>query len=805
MKSTPKLLAVLIALSCAAVPALGADSKAYYLGDDVSSYKHFIIYPHLEKGFAALDRSDYSRAIAEFRRARELAPQNVRTALFLASAYQRFGDKENARSVLNRQLAFTPQNTEIQTALNALTVRAPVLPLAKATRQKARSGATTATAALAKPARTVSLKASLRDQHLAQFQRALKVKNYPLAQQSAERIWRESGHDAGLLDMLSFQLVTAGAKAEPVRLLLEAYPFPDASPSQKTQLLGRLAGLAAETAASFSAADRERMKTPLPQPQLRSQQARIFAAFKECRAVHALLSDLSPQYRADDWIRLGDCYRERTPGLAQYAYAKARESRPDAYTARLLAYQAFASHDFESALAAWKSIPLDTLNPTELLAAAETAQAAQDATAAQKWLDAYAASNSTPDERYHWLRARHLIDSDPHKAKQHLNQAIALKPEVKHFGKLAYLHSAGGDHGEAVKSLEQALALEPDNAEIMLALGYAYWRAGQTEQAHQLLQRVRTRYPNDKAIVQQLVYVNQRRGQNETARDFARQAMAELDLLIAETAPDDPSHAQAQDMRFGLSRLHEDLGRRWSLNVDANSGNHASALTNAPTPGAGYRSYSQIELDYRLGDSAINDGRTFSAYARIFAGSGENEKALPVNAPVFGAGLRWKPWRDQVIYFALEQQFPLDGNQQSSAETMLRASASFFNAGQYSDDWHASGSGWWSQNLYLDAAHYLRNSRTALTADYRAGYHHKIGESKTLEPYTHIQYNRTTSGNLSERDVRIGLGIRWNWWHSATQHDAYPGKLSLGLELQHPIETYLSDQNSLFLTFGGRW
>lgn len=39
---------------------------------------------------------------------------------------------------------------------------------------------------------------------------------------------------------------------------------------------------------------------------------------------------------------------------------------------------------------------------------------------------------------------------------------------------------------------------------------------------------------------------------------------------------------------------------------------------------------------------------------------------------------------------------------------MLRASASFFNGGKYSDEWHPNGSGWFAQNLYLDAAQYVR-------------------------------------------------------------------------------------------------
>ncbi len=80
---------------------------------------------------------------------------------------------------------------------------------------------------------------------------------------------------------------------------------------------------------------------------------------------------------------------------------------------------------------------------------------------------------------------------------------------------------------------------------------------------------------------------------------------------------------------------------------------------------------------------------------------------MPVKNPMSGTGLRWKPLRDQIFFLAVEQQLPLNG-QNGASDTMLRASASFFNGGKYSDEWHPNGSGWFAQNLYLDAAQYIR-------------------------------------------------------------------------------------------------
>ena len=53
-----------------------------------SGYQHFMLYPHRQAGYAALRAGNERNAIAEFMRARELAPQSVDTALDLVEAYR---------------------------------------------------------------------------------------------------------------------------------------------------------------------------------------------------------------------------------------------------------------------------------------------------------------------------------------------------------------------------------------------------------------------------------------------------------------------------------------------------------------------------------------------------------------------------------------------------------------------------------------------------------------------------------------------------------------------------------------------
>lgn len=249
--------------------------------------------------------------------------------------------------------------------------------------------------------------------------------------------------------------------------------------------------------------------------------------------------------------------------------------------------------------------------------------------------------------------------------------------------------------------------------------------------------------------------------------------------------------------------MHEDLERRWSFTADAMSGNQVTAAPNIGQPGTNYRSYSQAEAAYRLGNPAIDNGKSLSAYTRIFAGGGLNNSPVPIYAPMIAGGLRWKPLSDYVLNLAVEEQTPLDRGQFTQTSLMLRASASLLNSGIYSDDWHPNGKGWIAQNLYLDAAHYVSSSVTSLVMDYRMSYHQKIEEGQTIEPYAHIQW--TSLNQANGIDERLGIGARWNIWQGQSKYNAYPSKIMVGLEYQYAFKTYLNDKSAIFVTLGGRW
>ncbi|GGP25935.1 phage receptor [Silvimonas amylolytica] len=632
------------------------------------------------------------------------------------------------------------------------------------------------------------------------FTLSLKANQLDTAGKQATALIDRSGGDSALLDSLSYQLIAAGGQQQALHLLLQFYPFEEAKPTRRRILLQRLAGLVNDNPGLLTDAERAVLANPLSTLGQRGHQAAVFAGLQDCSKVHDLLGDLSPGYSHDDWMRLGNCYMPDQPGLAQYSYEQALKREDDGYARRALAYAAFASQDYPTALQAWQAINMDDLMPAEMISAATTALAAGDKPAARTWLDSYEERGAVRDDEYWWLRAQDA--TTPAEERAALERAIASREDARYYVRLATLQSADKQYTEAVASLKKAEVLTPDDSDLQASLGYAYWFAGDAPHSRAALENARETYPDDIGITQQLVYSSQRMADNPAARAYARDV---IDWY--ETVPYGERSDHERDEEFGFKRLHEDLGRRWSFSAGAFAGTNAGSIANAPEPGNAYRSYSQVEADYRLGDPAIRDGKTLEAYARVFAGSGNDNdsyQALPIYSPMLGTGLRWKPFRDWTFFLAAEYQTPIDRSRDTVSDFMFRASASLLNDGKFSDDWHESGTGWVAQNLYLDAAYYLHQERTAATADYRVSYHQKLERGQTIEPYTHFQYNLIDQHAYS-RDVRAGLGVRWNYWYGEKRYDAYPSKISVGLEFQHAFNTYLNEDNTVFLTFGGLW
>jgi adsorption protein A len=839
--------------------AYAQPSNKIDFGPGVNSYQKFLIYPHIDKGLSALNSGDKGRAIEEFLWARKKAPKSPTTALYLANAYIQNEDFDKAKEVLEGQLVITPGNRKILKNLsNTLILEKDYLAASESLKEELRANANNLIAK--EKLKIVSQELAneeiqrlkiLQEEDPAQFLEDLKDKKYRFENAFEERNWinllltdfvkqpelllsyqpefesnriyqaekvlqkllmsgRQAEADAYIgalpaaikqnpifIDHLSYQLLQENGEHQSVDLLVDSFPFKGASESQKIELMNRLITLIEGHGDAINGIP-AKFSIPLDTPELRSLQVRLLSVLKDCPAIRKVLGDHSAFYKSEDWSRLGYCYGDKVPGLGVYAFERAEELAPGADRERAVAYQSFTAKNYLRAITAWNSIPVASITAADALSAATTAQSLGDLNELNKWLQIYAEKQGPKEGRYWWLLAQTKLKTDPKAALEDLNQAASLQPSVTYYSQIASLLMDQGKVDDAIKYFDKALLLNPYDSVTQASLGYAYYRQGKYLRAKQFLAASLKSRPDDEELVKQLAYTNQKLGQNKQALRYAEEAIDSFNRY----SPAEKT-ADIKSQQFGMRRMHEDLERRWSFTADAMSGNQVTAAPNVGQPGSNYRSYSQVEAAYRLGDPAVDNGKTLSAYTRIFAGGGLNNSAAPIYAPMIAGGLRWKPLSDYVINLAVEEQTPLDRGQYTQTTMMLRASASFLNSGAYSDDWHPNGPGWVAQNLYLDAAHYLSTSVTSLVSDYRVSYHHKIEEGQTIEPYMHLQWTNLNQANGV--DERVGVGARWNIWQGQTKYNAYPSKILVGLEYQYAFKTYLNDKSAVLLSIGGRW
>ncbi|MBA8268854.1 phage receptor [Escherichia fergusonii] len=636
---------------------------------------------------------------------------------------------------------------------------------------------------------------------------SLALNNRQQALQLAKLMYADKP-DLQNLDRLTWQLIQNGQSKEAARLLLQRYPFSDDENATTQTLMVRLGQLLESLPSLATPLKLASLTQPLSSPALRQLQSQFPGIADNCEAVRNLLGDMSPSYDATAWTRLAQCYRDDLPGLSLYAWQQAQQRKPDDWRHRGVAYQAYQVQDYATALQAWKKISDNALKSEDLLAAATTAQAADDSEARDHWLKVARQRGLTNNAQYWWLHAQRYLAQQSPQAMEDLNRSLAIAPSARAFAARARIYRQQKNISAAISDLRHALALEPDNIAVQAALGYALWDNGDIAQSREILEKAHRAQPDDPAIRKQLTYVNQRLNDIAQTQFYAREV---IDDITWQAQVDSLSPQQNQQL-FNFRRLHEDVARRWSFNFDTLIGLRSGAMSSAnnnlggSSPGHSYRSYGQLEAEYRIGRNILLDGDLLAAYSRVFADTGSNGVVMPVKNPISATGLRWKPLRNQVFFLAVEQQLPLDKHHGES-DTMLRASASLFNDGKYSDEWHPNGPGWMAQNLYLDAAHYIRQDSQAWTADYRVSWHQKVAYGQTLEPYAHVQGNGYRGKDTQGTQVG-GVGLRWNLWTGESHYNAWPHKISVGVEYQHTFKTInqsAGERNNAFLTLGVRW
>lgn len=624
----------------------------------------------------------------------------------------------------------------------------------------------------------------------------------------ARKIYEDEKSSLEALDTYTWRLQQLGRSPDALQTLLQRYPF-QGEQERVYNLTLRTFSLAQKHEDLLDPKDKQYLLEPLGQPALRELQVQLPWAQDNCDAIVDLLGDYHQAYKAHSWALLGECYRKRLQGIAVHAFQQAVEAEPTISRTKALAYQQFEVKDYDQALQAWKAVPMDQMNDDDLQAATLTAELAGDSNWQLQLLSEQKRRGLDNTHNYALSLARYYLDTDPDLALHYLDRSIEIKPTGLALSLRANIYRQRNNLDNAYRDLLRAIELEPDNRLYAASFGYLLWDKEQLAEAKSVQEYALVAMPDDIDLLKQLSYVSERLDRADDAQKYIKRVVDDLDYQ-AEIKP--LTREQKQE-RFDFRRMHEEVGRKWTFNFDANIGLTSNTYQLlAPqerlpaNADENYNSFAQVEAEYRIGKNAIVPDDMLSVYGRVMTSTDDSSAIWPAKAPMLGLGLRWKPWRERVIFAAIERLIPLD--HKGRTDTLVRLSGSFFNGGKYSDDWHPGGSGWFAQNLYLDGAHYINDNRQSWVADYRVSWHQKIQRGQTLEPYARVQTQGFRGDHGTNAFHGVGAGLRWNIWLGETRYDAWPHKLSIGLEVQHVFKTVNADskkRNNLLLTFGLRW
>ncbi|MDZ8586589.1 phage receptor [Escherichia coli] len=778
----------------------------------LSDYRHFVIYPRLDKALKAQKNNDEATAIREFEYIHQQVPDNIPLTLYLAEAYRHFGHDDRARLLLEDQLKRHPGDARLERSLAAIPVEvksvttveellaqqkacdaAPTLRCRSEVGQNAlrlaqlpvaRAQLNDATFAASPEGKTLRTDLLQRAIYLKQWSQADTLYNEARQQNTLSAAERRQWFDvllAGQLDDRILALQSQGIFTDPQSYITYATAL--AYRDEKARLQRYLI----ENKPLFTTDAQEKSWLYLlskysanPVPAL----ANYTVQFADNRqyVVGATLPVLLKEGQYDAAQKLLATLPANEMLEERYTVSVATHNKAEALRLARLLYQQEPANLTRLDQLTWQLM-----------------QNEQSREAADLLLQRYPFQGDARVSQTLMARLASLLESHPYLATPAkvaiLSKPLPLAEQRQWQSQLPGI----ADNCPAIVRLLGDMSPSYDAAAWnRLAKCYRDTLPGVALYAWLQAEQRQPNAWQHRAVAYQAYQVE----------DYARLVIDDIDnqALITPLTP------EQNQQRFNFRRLHEEVGRRWTFSFDSSIGLRSGAMSTAnnnvggAAPGKSYRSYGQLEAEYRIGRNMLLEGDLLSVYSRVFADTGENGVMMPVKNPMSGTGLRWKPLRDQIFFLAVEQQLPLNG-QNGASDTMLRASASFFNGGKYSDEWHPNGSGWFAQNLYLDAAQYIRQDIQAWTADYRVSWHQKVANGQTIEPYAHVQDNGYRDKGTQGAQLG-GVGVRWNIWTGETHYDAWPHKVSLGVEYQHTfkaINQRNGERNNAFLTIGVHW
>lgn len=620
--------------------------------------------------------------------------------------------------------------------------------------------------------------------------------------------------DLASLNQATYLALNAGQREHVQQLLENAYDRHDGK--LPAALLQRLAGLYASSTPSPAQQQRTVSLLARVDPATRGQLLAQLAENGQCEAVQQAIG-AHPQV-AVDYRALGRCAMPERPGEAVVYYQTA-EKLGDRGSRLPLAYALEAAGDASGALAIWRSIADTDLSDNARLTASRSALTSGDTQTAERYWQ-----QSRSRGANEWALGAAIADArgDHALALQRQRFALQQAPDAGHFYAASVTAQKAGELEQSTAWLAEAVRLAPDNPRYRADYGVRLAGAATQEQrarAIPYLQSATQAFPEDYRLGETLTVRYDEVADSDQARKELRRV---IDLEQNPVAADDED-GSLEARRYRQRRAHETLSRRDSRTV-ASTWSPAGVSTNDflrpdQSTGAQRRSTSQnVQLamwDHALGEEPSRAGSTLSVYGRVLlGGQGRSSYAESIGT---GVGLRYKPWGTANINFYGEfykqSQFDdqhnhslslgqllipekltdqVDDHRQdghTTADFLLRATASFLDQGRFRNDWRVDESDWEERFLYLDAAWWTQAGDHQWLSRFQQGHTWKLpfNGAQTLMPYGFLEFAAQDPSNDSRQDLRTGIGLRWQWWFDDDIYNAYRAHLTVRTEYQQSL------------------
>ncbi len=216
--------------------------------------------------------------------------------------------------------------------------------------------------------------------------------------------------------------------------------------------------------------------------------------------------------------------------------------RPKTTTTERLAtsvvIQAYQVEDYATALAAWQRIRLHDMSNEDLLAAANTAQAAM-VRLRDRWLQQAEQRGLGNNALYWWLHAQRYIPGQPELALSDLARWIDIAPSANAYVARATIYRQRHNVPAAVSDLRAALELEPmiatSRQRLVTPCGIAVISHSRGKCSNRRIKGFRT----IRHWIRQLAYVNQRLDDMPATQHYARLVIDDIDnqALITPLTP----------------------------------------------------------------------------------------------------------------------------------------------------------------------------------------------------------------------------------------------------------------------------